>query len=58
MSADNTIVAYFGSSATATACPSRNECVATAPAGLTGTVPVRVHTESGTSNAKSFSYTR
>jgi hypothetical protein len=56
LSADNTIVAYFGSSPAPTSCPSADECVASAPSGLSGAVSVQVRTETGTSNAATFSY--
>ncbi len=56
LSADNTIVANFGPDPAHTSCPSAEQCVATAPAGLSGTVQVRVRTDSGSSNAVAFAY--
>ncbi len=55
-SANGIIVAYFGLSKASTRCPSYDRCVATAPAGLSGTVDVRVRTDAGVSNSASFSY--
>lgn len=56
LSADGTITAYFGTQPAPTACPSATQCSTTAPAGLSGEVMVRIHTEGGISNAKPFSY--
>jgi hypothetical protein len=54
MSANGTIVATFNSHPAPTRCPSERLCLVTVPAGLHGSVAVRLHTESGESNALTF----
>jgi hypothetical protein len=56
LSPDGTIVAYFGSAPARTVCPSADRCTAVAPQAAGGSVPVRVHTQRGTSNAVTFTY--
>ncbi len=58
MSADGQIVATFGGQVAPTSCPSPNTCLATVPdiAGAPPTVPVKLSTAGGTSNAMSFAY--
>jgi hypothetical protein len=58
VSANGSIVAYFGPTATSTRCPSENQCTAVVPPrqGGAGTVAVRLRTAAGYSNAVSFRY--
>jgi IPT/TIG domain len=53
-SANGTIVATFDSRPAPTRCPSEQRCLVTVPAGLKGSVAVRLQTESGSSNALTF----
>ncbi len=55
-SANGLIVATFGTHPAPTQCPTRKECFVTVPtrAKLSGVYKLRLHTESGTSNAFSF----
>ncbi len=55
-SANGTIVATFDSRPAPTRCPSEQRCLVTVPAGLKGSVNVRLQTESGRSNALTFHY--
>jgi hypothetical protein len=53
-SKDGLIVATFGIRPAPTRCPTRQRCFVIVPSKLHGTFPLRIHTESGTSNALSF----
>ncbi len=55
-SANGTIVATFDSRPAPTRCPSEGRCLVTVPAGLKGSVEVRLQTESGSSNPLVFHY--
>ena len=55
-SANGTIVATFDSRPAPTRCPSPDRCLVTVPAGLKGSVEVRLQTELGSTNALVFHY--
>ncbi len=57
-SPDGHVEAFLGGEDAPTSCPTQTSCLVTVPAlsGPTGSVPLTVETEAGTSNAVSFSY--
>jgi len=50
------VAATFNGRVVPTRCPSEERCIATVPAGLSGSVTVRLQTASGRSNGLTFRY--
>ncbi len=57
-SPDGHVQAFLGGEDAPTSCPTQTSCLVTVPAlsGSSGSVPLTVEPEAGTSNAVSFSY--
>jgi hypothetical protein len=53
-SANRVVVAWFGTRGAPTRCPTNKLCIVTVPSRISGSVAVRIHTETGWSNALTF----